>query len=53
MQGNDLVLNVGYSHPVEIKAEDGITFAVEKIQLLQYLVYLKNKLELSLLIFVQ
>ncbi|MDT3960122.1 50S ribosomal protein L6 [Staphylococcus kloosii] len=30
MQGNDLVLNVGYSHPVEIKAEDGITFAVEK-----------------------
>ena len=28
MQGNDLVLNVGYSHPVEIKAEDGITFAV-------------------------
>lgn len=30
MQGNDLILNVGYSHPVEIKAEDGITFAVEK-----------------------
>lgn len=30
IQGNDLVLNVGYSHPVEIKAEDGITFAVEK-----------------------
>jgi len=30
MQGNDLVLNVGYSHPVEIKAEEGITFAVEK-----------------------
>ena len=30
MQGSDLVLNVGYSHPVEIKAEDGITFAVEK-----------------------
>ncbi|KYH13236.1 50S ribosomal protein L6 [Staphylococcus kloosii] len=30
MQGNDLVLNVGYSHSVEIKAEDGITFAVEK-----------------------
>ena len=29
MQGSDL-LNVGYSHPVEIKAEDGITFAVEK-----------------------
>ena len=30
MQGNDLILNVGYSHPVEIKAEDGITFTVEK-----------------------
>ncbi|MDW4677750.1 50S ribosomal protein L6, partial [Escherichia coli] len=30
MQGKDLVLNVGYSHPVEIKAEEGITFAVEK-----------------------
>ena len=44
MQGNDLVLNVGYSHPVEIKAEDGITFAVEKKQLLKYLVFLKNKL---------
>ena len=29
MQGSDLVLNVGYSHPVEIKAEDGITFARE------------------------
>ena len=44
MQGKDLVLNVGYSHPVEIKAEEGITFAVEKIQLLKYLVFLKNKL---------
>ncbi|MGO3048455.1 50S ribosomal protein L6 [Staphylococcus casei] len=30
MQGNDLILNVGYSHPVEIKADDGITFSVEK-----------------------
>ena len=30
MQGTNLVLNVGYSHPVEIKAENGITFAVEK-----------------------
>ncbi|MCD8784927.1 50S ribosomal protein L6 [Staphylococcus gallinarum] len=30
MQGNDLVLNVGYSHPVEIKADEGITFSVEK-----------------------
>lgn len=30
MQGNDLILNVGYSHPVEIKADDGITFGVEK-----------------------
>lgn len=53
MQGNDLVLNVGYSHPVEIKAEDGITFAVEKTQLLKYLVFLKNKLVLSHLTSVQ
>ncbi|ARJ13416.1 50S ribosomal protein L6 [Staphylococcus lugdunensis] len=30
MQGTNLVLNVGYSHPVEIQAENGITFAVEK-----------------------
>ena len=30
MQGKKLVLSVGYSHPVEIKAEEGITFAVEK-----------------------
>ncbi|MGI2310153.1 50S ribosomal protein L6 [Staphylococcus cohnii] len=30
MQGNDLVLNVGYSHPVEFKAEDGITLGVDK-----------------------
>ena len=35
MQGNDLVLNVGYSHPVEIKADEGITFSVEKTQQLQ------------------
>jgi large subunit ribosomal protein L6 len=27
-QGNNLVLTVGYSHPVEIKAEDGIEFEV-------------------------
>ena len=30
MQGSNLVLNVGYSHPVEFKPEDGITFSVEK-----------------------
>ncbi|MCG7338304.1 50S ribosomal protein L6 [Staphylococcus sp. ACRSN] len=30
MQGNDLILNVGYSHPVEMKADEGITFSVEK-----------------------
>ncbi|EKU48915.1 50S ribosomal protein L6 [Staphylococcus massiliensis] len=30
MQGTNLVLNVGYSHPVEVKAEDGISFEVEK-----------------------
>lgn len=26
--GDKLILDVGYSHPVEIKAQDGITFAV-------------------------
>jgi large subunit ribosomal protein L6 len=30
LKGQDLVLNVGYSHPVEIKAPEGIVFAVEK-----------------------
>lgn len=29
-QGNNLVLNVGYSHPVEIVPEDGIEIDVEK-----------------------
>jgi len=29
MDGNNLVLNVGYSHPVEIEPPDGITFDVE------------------------
>jgi large subunit ribosomal protein L6 len=28
MQGKNLVLNVGYSHPVEIEPPDGITFEV-------------------------
>ena len=27
MQGKDLILNVGYSHPVEIKAEENITLS--------------------------
>lgn len=27
-KGNDLVLNLGYSHPVEVKPEPGITFDV-------------------------
>jgi large subunit ribosomal protein L6 len=30
LKGQDLELAVGYSHPVLIKAPDGITFAVEK-----------------------
>lgn len=30
MQGSDLVLNVGYSHPVRISPPEGITIAVEK-----------------------
>jgi large subunit ribosomal protein L6 len=30
LQGTDLVLTVGYSHPVKFKAEEGVTFKVEK-----------------------
>ena len=30
LQGNNLVLNVGYSHPVMIEPPDGISFQVEK-----------------------
>lgn len=29
-KGQDLVLNVGYSHPVELKAVDGITLSCDK-----------------------
>jgi len=28
MSGNDMVINVGFSHPVDVKAPDGITFDV-------------------------
>ncbi|HEY4523653.1 MAG TPA: 50S ribosomal protein L6 [Candidatus Paceibacterota bacterium] len=30
MDGKDLVLNIGYSHPVKVEALAGITFSVEK-----------------------
>lgn len=30
LKGKNLVLNVGYSHPVEIEAPEGIVFAVDK-----------------------
>lgn len=30
LQGSDLVLSLGYSHPINVKAPDGITFTVEK-----------------------
>lgn len=30
LEGEDLVLQVGFSHPVEIKQEEGIKFSVEK-----------------------
>lgn len=33
VQSGDLVLNVGYSHPVKIKAPDGIDFKVEKMDI--------------------
>lgn len=29
-KGADLVLNIGFSHPVELKAEDGITLSCDK-----------------------
>jgi large subunit ribosomal protein L6 len=29
-KGSDLVLNIGYSHPVEVKAVEGITLSFEK-----------------------
>ena len=29
LEGNQLVLSIGYSHPVKVKASDGIQFAVE------------------------
>lgn len=30
LEGNDLVLNVGFTHPVKIKAKAGIKFSVDK-----------------------
>lgn len=30
IEGKDLILDVGYSHPVKVDAVDGITFATEK-----------------------
>lgn len=30
LEGEDLVLNIGFSHPVKVKAQPGIKFAVEK-----------------------
>ncbi len=30
VQNNDLILNLGFSHPVEIKAPEGISFEVDK-----------------------
>lgn len=30
VEGKDLILDVGYSHPVKIEAKEGITFNVEK-----------------------
>jgi len=30
MQGNNLMMYLGYSHPIEVKPPDGITFAIEE-----------------------
>lgn len=32
--GNDVTMNIGFSHPVEIKAIDGITLAIDKNNLI-------------------
>ena len=45
MQGKDLILNVGYSHPVEIKAEETLLSQLRKTQSLKLKVFQKNKLE--------
>ena len=34
MKGSDLVLNIGYSHPIEVKAEEGITLGCEKNEII-------------------
>lgn len=34
LSGKDLILNVGYSHPVEVKSPEGISFKVEKTSIL-------------------
>jgi len=33
MQGNTLILTVGFSHPIKIEASEGISFSVEKSQI--------------------
>lgn len=33
VRGRDLILNVGYSHPIEFKAPEGINFSVEKTKI--------------------
>ena len=30
MKGNDIVLNIGFSHPVEVKSVDGVKFSCDK-----------------------
>lgn len=32
--GNDVTMNIGFSHPVEVKAVDGITLAIDKNNLI-------------------
>ena len=34
MKGSDLLLNIGYSHPIEVKAEEGITLSCEKNEII-------------------
>ena len=34
MKGKDLVLNIGYSHPIDVVAEEGITLSCDKNEII-------------------
>ena len=53
MQGKKLVLNVGYSHPVEFEEEDGITYETPSATSIIVPVSIRKKLAIVQLAFVQ